>query len=170
MFSTTLFSQKSNLALEPQFKIELGLHGFGIAYELPLAEKFTIDLSTGYGGLNKNGGYVFSNTEKISFFAKSEIKYFNNREFRLNKGKTLDYNSGNYFAFQTKFNNNTPADGSVIMNEVHWGVQVATRKNILFQFHLGLGNLKNLKNSESIVYPAFGAKFSYVLPFKSISF
>jgi hypothetical protein len=160
--STVAFSQKSPISLNSQFKVELGLHGVGIAYEFPLAEKVAIDLSTGYGGLNRNGGYILSNDEKVSFFAKSEIKYFRGREARQDKGKSLIHNSGNYLAFQTKFNNNTLRDGKVIMNELHWGRQVDLGTNILFQMHLGLGHYKNLDTSDSGVYPGFGIKFSYV--------
>ncbi|EKT3963301.1 hypothetical protein SL053_000193 [Flavobacterium psychrophilum] len=163
-FSGISFAQESEISLDPLFKVEVGLHGFGIAYELPLAEKFSIDLSTGMGGQNRDAGYTLSNNEKLSFFGKSEIKYFYNRQKRLDKKRRLANNAGAFIAFQTKFNSNTPEYGSALLNEIHWGKQLPLGDKILIQFHFGLGYYRDFGKSDTrTLYPATGLKFSYIL-------
>jgi hypothetical protein len=162
--SLTTFSQESEISLDPLFKIEAGLHGIGIAFELPLAEKFTIDLSTGFGAQNNNAGYELSTTKPISYFAKSTFKYFYNRQKRLDKKKRLANNAGSYLAFQTKFNNNASGFASALLNEVHWGKQAALGERFLVEYHFGIGHYKGLRGSNTqTLYPAIGLKFSYVI-------
>ncbi len=158
------FSQESEISLDPLFKIEAGLHGFGIAYEIPLAEKFALDLSTGFGAQNNNAGYELSTTKPISYFAKSAFRYFYNRQKRLFKKKRLANNAGSFIAFQTKFNNNASGYSSALLNEFHWGKQAAIGENLLIEYHFGLGYYRGLGTSDTrTIYPAIGFKFSYVI-------
>lgn len=165
LFSLLTFAQESEISLDPLFKVEVGLHGAGIAYELPMAEKFAVDVSTGFGALNNNAGYEFGNGKPLSFFAKSAFKYFYNRQKRLDNKKRLANNAGSYFAFQTKFNNNASGFNSALLNEFHWGKQAAVGEKMLIEYHFGLGYFRGLgsSNTSRTMYPAIGLKLSYVI-------
>lgn len=101
---------------------------------------------------------------------KSEFKYYYNREKRERKGKNNLNNSGNYIAFQTKYNTKIfslsktelPLENT-LLNEIHWGIQRSLGGNWLFNFHTGLGYTRDLDFSDASIYPALGIKFSYKL-------
>ena len=166
-----LFSQENKL--QKQFKTDFNFLGIGLSYEIPLSEKWNVDLSTGIGG-----GYRIGNgfaaewviNSSPAAYLKSEFKYYYNREKREKKGKNNLNNSGNYIAFQTKYNTKRfsisrielPLENA-LLNEIHWGIQRSLGGNWLFNFHAGLGYARDLDFSNGIVYPSLGIKFSYKL-------
>ncbi len=169
VISSSLFSQQEKL--QKQFKVDFNFMGLGFSYEVPLSEKWVVDLSAGVGGGYRiNNGFkatwVF-NSHLASYF-KSEFKRYYNREKRRKKGKRDINNSGSYIAFQTKYNSRrfslskitAPLDNA-LLNEVHWGVQRPFDERWLFNFHAGVGYAIDLNSSQGSLYPALGVKFSY---------
>ncbi|WP_162052096.1 hypothetical protein [Pontibacter pamirensis] len=164
-------------------KVELGLHGIGLAYELPFSKKWSANLSAGLGG----GYYVWGNEFKstliindpVAYF-RSEFKYTYNRSKRLSKSKSVLNNAGNYVAFQTKYTTRrvfgSPAyyeyGGDILnralLNEVHWGIQRPMGQKFIFNTHIGLGIAHDFDFNQSQVYPAAGVQFAYVLPNKRL--
>lgn len=171
---------KESAALEHILKLELGLQGGGLGYELPFGNKWSVNLSAGLGG----GHYIESSNYAKSFhsswiindpaaYLKSELKYTYNRVKRLSKSKSLLNNAGNYVAFQTKYttrrvfgsnaweNAYEPLNRS-LLNEIHWGIQRPLGQRFIFNMHLGLGYALNFDFNNSQVYPAAGVQFAYV--------
>ncbi|MCF2874674.1 MULTISPECIES: hypothetical protein [unclassified Tenacibaculum] len=172
----SMFSQEDE-KLKSLFKTDFNLSGLGISYEVPLAEKWTVDLSTGIGAsYNVSNGLEarwIINKSPSAYF-KSEFKYIYNREKRFKAGKNNSNNSGNYWAFQTKYITKRFSEAigekpgnNVLMNEVHWGIQRSLGGNWLFNAHVGLGFAKDFDTPKwidsSTIYPAVGVKFSYVI-------
>ena len=168
-------------ALERILKLELGLQGGGLGYELPLGNKWSINLSAGLGG----GHYIESSSYANSFhsswiindpaaYIKSELKYTYNRAKRLSKSKSLVNNAGNYVVFQTKYttrrvfgsnaweNTYEPLNRS-LLNEIQWEIQRPLGHRFIFNMHLGLGYAIDFDFNNSQVYPAAGVQFAYVL-------
>ncbi|MGB3849967.1 MAG: hypothetical protein WA958_08360 [Tunicatimonas sp.] len=181
-FNGHLLAQSAEVApLARQFKVELGFHGLGLAYELPLADRWSIDLSTGLGGGYHVGGYGLQDgfnytwiiNDPVMYF-KSEVKYVYNRPKRLARGKSLRNNAGHYVAWQTKYTTERVFGSTVydqledplnntLLNEVHWGIQTPIGQRTVFNFHLGLGVAADYDFGSSSVYPGLGIKFSRVI-------
>lgn len=168
-------------ALVPLKKLELGLHGIGLAYEMPFSEKWSANLSTGLGGGYSIYGNDFRSTfvinQPVAYF-KSEFRYTYNRNKRLAKAKPMLNNAGNYVAFQTKYTtrrvfgspstfDNFGGDydylNRTLLNEVHWGIQRPVGHKFLFNLHLGLGYAADFDFNDSQLYPAAGVQFAYIL-------
>lgn len=169
--SFSSFSQQKEF--EKLFKVDYSFLGLGIAYEIPLAKKWTVDLSTGIGGgYRVNNGFTaeWVLNSSPSVYLKSEFKYYINREKRFKKGKNNDNNAGNYWAFQTKFATerisetyrNIPLN-NVLLNEIHWGIQRSLSENWLFNTHFGIGYARDFTFNSGTLYPAIGLKFSYII-------
>ncbi len=164
-----IFSQEDYL--ENQLKLEYNLLGFGVSYETPISEKFLIDLGVGFGGGVDNAeSYVWEFNSSLAAYFKGEVKYMYNREKRLKNGKSIENNTGNYIAFQTKYftrrfseNINFNPLQRAILNEFHWGLQRSLGGNWLFNVHVGFGFLRNIDEDYNLVSPALGLKFSYKL-------
>ena len=163
------------------FKIELGGQGLGLAYELPVANRWSVDLSTGLGGGyhvgnsfgSNNFQYLWVVNDPVMYF-KSEAKYHYNRPRRLRNGRSLRNNASNYVAFQTKYTTERILGSSTfdqaenplnntLLNEIHWGLQRPLGQRFLFNFHLGLGYAFDYDFNSGFVYPGLGLKFSYIL-------
>ena len=159
--------------LKKMFKTDFNFAGLGLSYETPLSEKWTVDLSVGIGAAhNANNGLSVEwiLNEVPAAYIKSEFKYFYNREKRFKKGKNNANNSGNYWAFQTKFATERFSEPSifstssnVLLNEFHWGMQRSLGSNWLFNTHFGLGYARDFTFDSGSLYPALGLKFTYIL-------
>ncbi len=169
MVVNTVFSQKES-KLEKQFKAEFVFTGFGFSYELPLAKKWIVDLGAGIGGgVDESESYPSSFNSPAAYF-KSEFKYVYNREKRLIKSKSIISNSGSYIALQAKYTTKRFSESATdepsnnaILTDVHWGIQTPLGSNWLFNFHIGLGILRDLDNNNGLMSPTLGLKFSYIL-------
>jgi hypothetical protein len=164
-----LFSQKGKL--QKQFKTDFNFLGIGLSYEIPISEKWTVDLSSGVGGGYRVGNDLtveWAFNSSVAAYLKSEFKYYYNREKRERKGKNNFNNSGNYIAFQTKYNTKRfslsktelPLENA-LLNEIHWGIQRSLGGNWLINFHTGIGYARDLDFSDGSIYPALGIKLSY---------
>lgn len=171
LVSNIIFSQENSQELQKQFKIDFNFMGAGISYEIPLAAKWTVDLSTGIGGgstSDKDFGWVFNDSPAL--YLKSEFKYIYNRDKRNKKRKNNIGNSGNYLAFQTKYTSKrlskskteTPLQNT-LLTELHWGMQRSLGDQWLLNIHIGAGILRDLDLNDGALFPALGLKFSYIL-------
>ncbi|TPE40259.1 hypothetical protein [Pontibacter mangrovi] len=162
-------------------KLEAGLQGIGVGYELPFSSKWSVNLSAGLGGgysIEKNSyanGFhsTFILNEPVAYF-RSELKYTYNRQKRIEKGKPVLNNAGNYVAFQTKYATsrvfgrsdwgfvNEPLN-KTLLNEVHWGMQRPLGQRFLYNLHLGIGYARDFNYRNSQLYPAAGLQFAYVI-------
>lgn len=180
----SLFAQSAETDEEPLrrlFKMELGGPGLGLAYELPVANRWSVDVSMGLGGgyhiVNSFNSYKFQYLWVLNdpvIYLKSEVKYHYNRPKRLRRGKSLRNNASNYVAFQTKYTTervfgSTAFDqlrdplNNTLLNEIHWGLQRPLGQRFLFNFHLGLGYAYDYDFGNGGLYPGLGLKFSYIL-------
>lgn len=156
-------------------KIEYNLLGLGVNYEAPLNKVLILDT-----GLGLNAGYTAGNSINFekdflnpTFYIKSELKYYYNRPQRIKRGNSTDNNAGSYFAFQTKFSTKRLFDyedklSNVLLNEIHWGIQRTIYENVLFNFHVGLGNIIDFTTKGGSNYASLGVRFSYILSKKEI--
>jgi hypothetical protein len=169
VFISSSFSQEE--PLKKMFKTDFNFSGLGFSYDIPIAEKWTVDLSAGIGAAHRanNGLNVewILNEVPAAYF-KSEFKYYYNREKRFKQGKNNANNSGNYWAFQSKYATERFSEpnifsnsSTVLLNEVHWGMQRSLGGNWLFNTHFGLGYARDFTFDSGSIYPAIGIKFSY---------
>lgn len=167
LVSQTFFAQQMDVDLEKLVKVNIGTQGADLAIELPLSNVVVLDVSSGFGGLNKarnfEDGYELSSERGLAYFAKAEAKFYFSRKRRAKKGNDLSGNSGSFIAFQTKFNNNNSLFGKIIFHDIHFGQQLPIGKNTLIAYHIGLGKISNLDYAYSQVMPSFGLKLSYLL-------
>ncbi|MEJ8804009.1 hypothetical protein [Pontibacter sp. H249] len=154
-------------------KLELGLHGVGAGYEIPISKKFTVNLSAGLGGGYSIYGNDFRSTwvinDPVAYF-RSEVKYIYNREKRYGKGKAMLNNSGNYVAFQTKYTTARISGrkdfdplNKTLLNEMHWGIQRPLGQRFIFNTHIGLGFGADFDSGSKTIYPAAGLQFAYII-------
>lgn len=185
LFSFSTLAQSSEPAQSTELvsmtKLEVGLHGIGVGYEIPFSHKWSVNLSAGLGGgysIDKNSyanGFNsrFILNEPVAYF-RSEFKYTYNRDKRASRTKSLLNNAGNYIAFQTKYTTarvfesgeynqiNDPLNRT-LLNEVHWGMQRPLGQKFLYNLHLGLGYAADFDFNNSQLYPAAGLQFAYVI-------
>ncbi len=169
IFSNLLWAQSDTDAFKNYSRINLGLHGLELSYELPVSKKFVWENTLGIGmGSNINGSIVqYSfNFLKLSPFLKSELKYIYNVHKRKAKGKNTLNNSGNYIGFQTKYsfgNSDDTLQNQTLLTELHWGIQRSLGKRFIFNTHIGLGYLKDFESDNGKISPTLGLRFGYRL-------
>ena len=150
-------------------RLNLGLHGLEITYELPISNSFVWENSLGLGmgsdALGDDAGYTFALDVPVPYII-SELKYMYNRQKRIDKGRSTLNNSGNYVGLQTKysFGNARYFDlNQTLLTEVHWGIQRPLGNRFIFDMHLGLGYLSDFTFKTSSVSPTFGLRFGYII-------
>lgn len=185
LLSITAFSQTQEIAqpagLISMTKLEAGLHGIGIGYEIPLGQTFTIDLSAGLGGGYSIEDEAYANGFRSTFilrepaaYFRSRVKYTYNRAKRAIKNKSMLNNTGNYVSFQTKYATNrvfetnewnaiaTPINRT-LLNELQWGMQRPLGQRFTFNAHLGMGYAYDFDFRNSQAYPAAGLQLAYII-------
>jgi hypothetical protein len=158
-------------------KAEFSVLGIGANYEIPISKVLSLDSGLGFS----SGGQVVSEKMKFQkglfnpgFYVKSELKYYYNRYVRVAKKLPTTNGEGSYFGFQNKFITQRLFDsksrlGNVMMYEVHWGIQRNVYKNLLFNFHVGLGRSHDFTSREGANYTSIGLKVSYLIATKKIT-
>jgi hypothetical protein len=108
-----------------------------------------------------------------SIYLTANPKLFYNRKRRIENGKSVRLNSGNYFGLLVKMTTPkifSPAPDILInpndsryslLTNIHWGMQRALGSRWLFNGHLGLGIASDIKYRYRLGYPALNFKFSY---------
>lgn len=170
LFSILSYSQKSNTPLTSFFKIEGFVDKIGVGYELPINEKFLLDLNAGIGGANiiqpNDVSYKLGKNDDLTYsglFIKGQLRYYISRENRANKNRSLSNNSGSFIGLQSKFNFNGNKDyiGKTLLTDVHFGQQLPLGNRFIFRYHIGVGYANNFDLKYSSLYPAFNIAFGY---------
>lgn len=164
------YSQKNNTSLTNFFKIEGFVDKIGVGYELPINDKFLLDLNAGIGGANiiqpNNVGYKLGKNNDLTYsglFIKGQLRYYISRENRANKNRSLSNNSGSFIGLQSKFNFNGNKDyiGKTLLTDIHFGQQLPLGNNFIFRYHVGVGYANNFDLKYGSLYPAFNIAFGY---------
>ena len=170
VFTTVSFAQDVAKAPLNQFaRVNLGLHGLELTYELPISDSFVWENSFGVG----MGSYTLDNTVNYRLYLNnptpyftSELKFHYNRQKRTNKGRSTLNNSGNYIGLQTKYsfgNDRTFRLNKTLLSELHWGIQRPLGKRFIFDLHIGIGYLFDFYFNDGHISPTFGLRFGYKL-------
>ncbi|MDP5001679.1 MAG: hypothetical protein NWQ14_00765 [Flavobacterium sp.] len=178
IFSTTAQETAIDTTALPYLqKAEFSVLGFGANYEFPVSKVLSLDSGLGFS----SGAHIPKDEVKFqksvfnpSFYVKTELKYYYNRYVRIAKKLPTRNGEGSYFAFQNKFltqrlfDSKTPLS-TIMMYEVHWGIQRNVYKNFLFNFHVGIGHSYDFTTTGSAFYTAIGLKAFYILSSKKIT-
>lgn len=156
-----------------QGRIDLSLSGLSIAYELPVSRKVAFEAAVGLGaGYDvSDGGYSYHYyLDDPSAFATLGVKYLYNRPKRVEKGKSLDYNSGNYWGVKAKYATTTIINDfnyETMLFGIHWGVQRRLSNHISYGFNLGIGYGFDLSEYKGVgsLFPDCNIRISYHIPF-----
>jgi hypothetical protein len=148
-------------------KIDLGLQGIGFTYEPRISNGVTTDLSAGIGGgYNIAEGSIDYQLLKPALYFSATPKYFYNIKKRINQGKTVRYNSGNYVGVRFTFNTPLYKKSDIIRNSIlaniHWGIQRAISNHWTINSHIGIGYAQDTDYNFGTIYPAIDFKFSYI--------
>ena len=159
-------------------KIGLGINGVDFSIEIPVDKKITIEPAVGVGPTYKKTDwdeYVPPSNE-ISYFDQGLHvsmygKYLYNRNRRLNKGKSLHLNSGNFIGMKVwyvskPFNNEEYLYNTILVN-LNWGGQRNIGRYWIYSYSLGLGWGYNIDIPYDCLHLAIDLKMAYVLPFLS---
>lgn len=158
----------SENTLSSILKAGLGLQGIGLTFEPRLGNSFTTDFSLGAGGgYNITESSIEYQVLKPALYFSITPKYFYNIKRRINNGKSVQFNSGNYFGIRIKYN--SPLDkktGSIrnsMLTNVHWGMQRSIGNHWTFNAKVGAGHAYNTDYSVGLIYPALDFTFSYII-------
>lgn len=147
----------------------LGL-GLGLTVEPRISNAITIDLSAGFGGGYYIDGSKFRyNLLKFAWYFSATPKYFYNIRKRINQGKAVQNNSGNYLGLRVKYSGpiSLNEDGlskirKSISTNMHWGLQRSIGAKSMFSSQIGGGYARDADGSGAF-YPSFDFKFSFIL-------
>lgn len=179
-FSNFITSQETitdTTALPYLQKAEFSLLSLGVNYEFPISKVLSLDSGLGFSSgahLPKDEVRFQKNLLNPTFYLKTELKYYYNRYVRVAKKLPTRNGEGSYFALQNKFltqrlfDAKTPLS-SIMLYEVHWGIQRNLYPNFLFNAHVGLGHASDFTTKGTSFYSAIGLKVSYVFSSKKIT-
>lgn len=148
---------------------QIGPQGLELKYDIPFANNFILKASAGIGA----GYYVDDGTLTYSFnfsnpvpFIKSQVNWMYNKDKRIEQGKSLQNNAGNYVGLQTKysFGKGSYTDlNSTLLTEIHWGIQRNLGQKIFFSTQIGIGYLYDFDLKDNAVSPTFGLSLGYFI-------
>ncbi len=167
--SIVCFAQENTSFLSSFGKLNIGAEGYSFGYEFPISNKMvwenTFGLGGGYRVFDRSFDYSFGLDRPVTFLS-SQLKYLYNRRKKLNKGKKMINNVGNFIGLKTKYSfgkadtyNLNPS----FLLSAQWGLQIPLGNKFLFTPHVGLGYLQDLDTSHGMLYPSIDFKFSFKL-------
>lgn len=141
----------SQAVTEKNQSVSADILGIKYNYELPLNDKFTVNL---YGGLKGEIGYFafkIGNWQEeywlysIRGEAGADFRYYYNLAKRSMKGKNTRKNTSNFWAINVSYLT-PPAisspkwilPSSILMASPYWGIRRVYKSNLFFELHLGL--------------------------------
>lgn len=166
----TVFAQANHATpLKNQLQAGFNFQGLDLTYQKPISETFLVSAGVGAGLMNvlnnTTSGEAFGikaeHDRIISPFTRASLRYVYNRSKRAKRERSVINNVGNYVAFQNKFSFGGHY-GTVMINEVHWGTQLPLGRDMIFETHIGVGHVNNLKTHLAAIFPTIGFRFSYV--------
>lgn len=148
-------------------KLDLRLPGIGLTFVPWIGNSVTTDLSFGFGGgYNIFEGSLDYDVIKPALYFSATPKYFYSLKKRINKGRTVQYNSGNYIGVRLKYNTPLHKKSDIIRNSIltniHWGSQRVIGNRWTFNYHIGIGYAHDIDYGVGTIYPAIDFKFSYI--------
>lgn len=163
--------QNQNISpLKKQLQVGLSFQGPDITYQTPIFSNFLLSLGVGGGLMNvltdsyeEEFGVSGKKDRVFSPFTRLSFRRVYNRSRRLEKGRSIVNNAGNYIAFQNKLSFGGSVYGTVMINEFHWGTQLPLGNKFIFEAHTGLGMFNNIDMKVTKLFPTVGFKFSYVI-------
>ena len=182
-FSTSIKAQVLHADSLPslQFipKIEIGfIQGIGLSFEIPVNQKSAFEIGAGLGSRYTIFQHEFENVWVLgnpAFYTQAKYKLYYNRQKRLDKGKSIVNNSGNYVGFRLKYisrelNPITTINGidlyeshRVTLFDINWGLQRPMGNRFLFNLDLGVGCGYDWDSENGTIYPAGNIRFAYKL-------
>lgn len=179
--SIFMFFAMSNVVSAQGFgtfsKVEAGINGIGLALEMPISNKITIEPAIGFGpsydmaddnSLTGKMGWHWALLEP-SFHGSVYGKYFYDKTKRGKKNKSLWLNSGNFIGLKVKYVSRSLSSpqyySNTILANLNWGSQFNLGKHWIYSYSVGLGYGYNMDDSYGLFYPAFDLKIAYILPF-----
>ena len=168
-FLTSSYGQtlKPETKLTSLAKLDLGLQGIGLTFEPRLCNTVTTDLSVGFGGgYDISEGSIGYQAVKPALYFSATPKYFYNLKKRINNGKRIQYNSGNYIGLRLKYNMPLYKKSDIIrksiLTNIHWGIQRFIGNHWTINTHIGVGYGHDIDYDFGTIYPAIDFKFSYI--------
>jgi hypothetical protein len=164
------YGQKTNneTDLKSLTKLDLGLQGLGLTFEPRIGRTVTTEFSAGVGGGYSIGDESFDYEWQIfnpAFYFSATPKFFYNRQKRIEKGKSVKLNSGNYFGLRVKYTTESidpqPNIRESLLINLHWGLQRSISNRFSLNAHIGAGYAQDLNSQIGTIYPAADFKISY---------
>lgn len=145
-FTSFIYSQEENPQTTDVFGVQIGAIGAWLHYEKAFGNNFTADASVGY-----TGGFMQGTDQKLDYvFTTSfsvEPRYYYNLAKRVEKGKRITNNSGNFVALSFSYipdigtstnRAGVKVDPSFIILP-KYGLRRALNNNLNFHFAVGVG-------------------------------
>ena len=163
-------SRKQTLSHLTKLDWRLGI-GLGLTVEPRISNAITIDLTAGFGG----GYYIDRSTFeyyilKFAWYFSATPKYFYNIKKRINQGKAVQNNSGNYIGLRVKYSEPiihladvSNAIRNSILTNIHWGLQRSLGVKSMFSSQIGGGYAMDAGDGSGTFYPSFDFKISFIL-------
>ena len=156
-----------NRYLSNIYKLNAGPEGVSVGFEGRLSPVTTINLELGIGGnysvQEKSYAYQWNFITPAYYFSVIPRYYYNIKK-RAAKGKKTILNSGEFFGVKLKYASDDAdlynAYGSALLVNMHWGLQRAIGKRILFNTYVGVGYVKNNSSNLGMLCPSFDMKFA----------
>ena len=123
-------------------QLTLNLVNPGIGYEIGLFRNVSASAATGFGLASYEEGYAFG------YALHNRVRYYHNFNRRLNMGKNVSGNSGDYFALSNTIffsqlrlatNIEGPKDFNIGFYGMLYGIQRTYEKGFNFNLELGAG-------------------------------
>lgn len=164
-FSLNIQAQEATVSKKSLFSINFLLPGF--EYEASLSEKTTLDMALGFGFAYRSG--MFGEGYGIFPGLTGQYRWFYNLDKRLEKGKSIDNNTGNYLALHAGGQSGKPILGNLAYNADFfgtvgpvWGLQRYYGSGFKLGLHLGAGYAFN-NIGDSGFSPILGFRLGWLL-------
>ena len=160
------FSFGQEQSLQSLGKVSVNFNSLSIDYQFPISESWVMEPRVGIAPAHQISdrkmelGYQYN-----SIFVANEFRYLYSFAKRAKLGRDTKLNSASYLGLKTRYNFDTfnTSYGNTLNLAGVWGLQRNLDSNFLFNFHAGLGLVRDFDIKKSVVYPEFSIGFSYVL-------
>jgi hypothetical protein len=160
--------QPDTESVYPLTKVDIGGQGVGISFERKLGRNTTIDFSGGLGGgyaLTDKLRYKVTGLHGPDVYASINPRFYIGRGKRVNAGKSVYANSGNYLGIRLKYVTDYFTENfivwDVLLFNIHAGIQRNLNHRWLINAHAGPGAAHGYYYGVRL-YPSLELKLSYV--------
>jgi hypothetical protein len=167
----TTARQKNTALLQNFTRFDIGAQGIGIGIERKLATRLLADIGAGIGAryvlTPGNLKYRLSIHEPGAYASITTRWYYNGTKNKIEDGQSTG-NAGNYIGARIKYVHDLSKIqdyGSVMLFNIHWGIQRRLANRILINAHIGPGYAIPTHSdtySGNAFYPSIDLKLSYL--------